>query len=838
MAQMHSLESGFKKAKKVSAERRRRRRLRRWLLSIAAGAVAILVVGIVLNYGAIVGLFSGGPEEHIAETVETAEVPDVYIPAIVDLAGDPMRISIGESFGAQLTRFVPRPEGVPPERASGEIAVLSDTMITQSQRFMTTLPSSPKDFAFYQSQRMRAAAPVGDAEAELAAFETDVAPVDTFEDAEPDFVLVDPDADPIEAPVTVTDAAALADDGDGWGGAGAPGEEAVAQTAVANTTSVAEAYEENLRYKPDSDYFARVLVERTLEGLVVENGLSAADGQLYQQAMVTVLGKEMLQPGDIVAIRGVRNARGDPQRVVQLSLYTAETYIGTLARADDGRIVQGADPWVRDDLFNLSQGLEVAQPGRQYRLLDAIYSTAARNGVPTGVLGEAIMLLSRGFDLEAFASNDDKLILAYAKSGEGDAGGLGRVLYVAVKGSGRDIECYVYQATPGGEYSCFDPKTSGIPGGLTPGGMVTPVSGVMTSKFGPRMHPIFKEMRVHAGVDWAAPTGTPIYAAYAGTVAAAAVSGGYGNLVRLSHPGGAETRYAHMSKFADGLAAGQQVAAGQLIGYVGTTGNSTGPHLHFEVRVGGAPADPLTTVVTVAVTTSATVSISDGSAVDQLTDRIVHVESGGSATAKNPLSSATGAGQFIKSTWLRMMRTYRPDLANSMSEADLLALRFDYDLSREMVKNLAREGEAYLKARGHSITAGRLYLCHFLGMDGAATVLSASRETPLSAVLPAAVLNANPFLSGKDVGYVQDWAEKKMSGAAPKRTQSTTPVVQTPAGSPEFDLFKQAIAEVLAPPSDEVILEEPADEEPAPAETPVNNAAAVLPAIREPYARG
>ena len=129
------------------------------------------------------------------------ETPDVYIPAIVDLAGDPMRISIGETAGIQLTRFVPRPEGVPAERASGEIAVLTDTMITQSQRFMTTLPSSPKDFAFYQSQRMRAAAPVGDAEEELAAFDTEAAPVDAFaEDAEPDFVLVDPDADPIERP--------------------------------------------------------------------------------------------------------------------------------------------------------------------------------------------------------------------------------------------------------------------------------------------------------------------------------------------------------------------------------------------------------------------------------------------------------------------------------------------------------------------------------------------------------------------------------------------------------------------------------------------------------------
>src|SRR5688572_11612184 len=112
MAQMHSLESGFKKAKLASAERRRRRRWRRWFLSLAAAAVGVIAVGIGLNFSALVGLFSGGRMEPVPETVDIAEAPAVYIPAIVDLAGDPMRISIGENFASQLTRFVERPEGV------------------------------------------------------------------------------------------------------------------------------------------------------------------------------------------------------------------------------------------------------------------------------------------------------------------------------------------------------------------------------------------------------------------------------------------------------------------------------------------------------------------------------------------------------------------------------------------------------------------------------------------------------------------------------------------------------------------------------------------------------
>ena len=210
-----------------------------------------------------------------------------------------------------------------------------------------------------------------------------------------------------------------------------------------------------------------------------------------------------------------------------------------------------------------------------------------------------------------------------------------------------------------------------------------------------------------------------------------------------------------MQKFAIASGVGSKVKAGDIIGYIGTTGLSTGPHLHFELYQNGQAIDPLGTVTAAIATTS-------DPAVETLTDRIVHVESGGSARAKNPLSSATGAGQFISKTWIRMMNTYRPDLARTLSTADLLALRYDATLSREMVRNLAREGEAYLRARGHQITAGRLYLCHFLGMEGAHQVLAAPGSSQLSAVLGSAVIQANPFLTGKSASYVVDWAERKM----------------------------------------------------------------------------
>jgi len=332
---------------------------------------------------------------------------------------------------------------------------------------------------------------------------------------------------------------------------------------------------------------------------------------------------------------------------------------------------------------------------------------------------------------------------------------------------------------------------------------------VLTSTFGPRKHPILGVVRLHKGVDWKAPVGSPILAAFDGEITFQGDGGGYGNVVKISHAAGRETRYAHMQRFAAGNAVGTTVRAGTVIGYVGTTGLSTGPHLHFELYQAGEAVDPLGTVTVAAAAPSEPVvvqtSTSDDEAVEILTNKIIHVESSGSAHAKNPRSSATGLGQFITKTWLRMMNTYRPDLARSMTTEQLLALRFDPTISREMVRNLAREGEAYLKQRGHGITAGRLYLCHFLGMEGAHVVLSASRSAALVDVVGVTVIQANPFLTGKDAGYVIDWAERKMRGARGIASSSSPPslppagaVIEVRQDSPEFQLYKKAIGEVIA----------------------------------------
>ncbi len=135
------------------------------------------------------------------------------------------------------------------------------------------------------------------------------------------------------------------------------------------------------------------------------------------------------------------------------------------------------------------------------------------------------------------------------------------------------------------------PLTLGAPQALS--GLIRPIAKArMTSGFGWRMHPVLGDMRFHKGMDFAAPLGTPVYATADGIVEMMEWRGNYGRLVTLRHDKGLESRYAHLSGYEMGLRVGARVAQGQVIGYVGASGLATGPHLDFELRIGGQPVDP------------------------------------------------------------------------------------------------------------------------------------------------------------------------------------------------------------------------------------------------------
>lgn len=162
----------------------------------------------------------------------------------------------------------------------------------------------------------------------------------------------------------------------------------------------------------------------------------------------------------------------------------------------------------------------------------------------------------------------------------------------------------------------------------------------------------------------------------------------------------------------------------------------------------------------------------DHAAVKAIVERIIAVESNGDPNAKNQRSSATGAGQFLDATWLEMIRTHRRDLVQGRSEKEVLELRRDPELAREIVARFVEQNTAMLRKRGLPITPGTLYLTYFAGPAGAVAVLSVSENSDAASLLASAdatgrttrekLVHANPFLKMLTVGDLKEWANRKM----------------------------------------------------------------------------
>ena len=166
----------------------------------------------------------------------------------------------------------------------------------------------------------------------------------------------------------------------------------------------------------------------------------------------------------------------------------------------------------------------------------------------------------------------------------------GQVIYARMILSGAAKPLYRFELRPG-KTDYFDDTGRSAKRPL----LRTPIDGArLSSRFGKRRHPILGYTKMHRGVDFAAPTGTPIYAAGDGVIAFRGRKSGYGKYIRIRHAGGFNSAYAHMSRFRKGVTQGSRVKQGQVIGYVGSTGRSTGPHLHYEILARGRQVNPLT----------------------------------------------------------------------------------------------------------------------------------------------------------------------------------------------------------------------------------------------------
>ena len=165
-----------------------------------------------------------------------------------------------------------------------------------------------------------------------------------------------------------------------------------------------------------------------------------------------------------------------------------------------------------------------------------------------------------------------------------------------------------------------------------------------------------------------------------------------------------------------------------------------------------------------------------------LIDSIISAESGGDANAKNPNSSASGPSQFIDSTWLSTFKSARPDLAQGKTDDQILALKTDPQISREMTEAYANQNGAILSKNGLPVTDGNVYLSHFAGPGGAVKVLQADPTAPVESILGAAAVKANPFLRGMTAGDLQAWAAKKVGGSTPQPQAAPASPASPPGG--------------------------------------------------------
>ncbi len=230
--------------------------------------------------------------------------------------------------------------------------------------------------------------------------------------------------------------------------------------------------------------------------------------------------------------------------------------------------------------------------GTGVRLYQSIYETALRNKVPASVIEDMIRIYSYDVDFQRRVQAGDSFEVFFAGEDETPAvsNEKNEVLYAALTVGGETKKYYRFQTPDDSVVDYYDETGKSAKKFL----VRKPVNNaIMRSGFGGRRHPILGYTKMHTGVDWAAPYGTPIFASGNGVVEKAQWEGGYGKYIKLKHPNGYETAYGHMTAFAKGMEPGKRVNQGQVIGFVGSTGLSTGAHVHYEILVNGRFVDPM-----------------------------------------------------------------------------------------------------------------------------------------------------------------------------------------------------------------------------------------------------
>lgn len=319
----------------------------------------------------------------------------------------------------------------------------------------------------------------------------------------------------------------------------------------------------------------------TLMELLVRNDVPRSEAYNAIQALSKVYNPRDLNPGNAITVFFHKDpAVADPKfSGLQIEKDKINTVMVNLAEDGSYKVDQHEKPVFRS--------LKAARGS----IDNSLYVSAKNSGVPDAVILDLIKMYSWNVDFQRDIQIGDKFEVMYEEfaTGSGDVlSGRNTIVYAKLELGGRDMPFYLY-TSPSGDTDYFDNKGQSAKKSL----MKTPIDGArLSSGFGMRRHPILGYGKMHKGIDFAAPKGTPIYAAGDGTVEKIGVVGGYGKYIRIRHRKDLQTAYAHLNGYRAGLTAGSRVKQGQIIGYVGTTGRSTGPHLHYEILQNGKHVNP------------------------------------------------------------------------------------------------------------------------------------------------------------------------------------------------------------------------------------------------------
>jgi len=282
---------------------------------------------------------------------------------------------------------------------------------------------------------------------------------------------------------------------------------------------------------------------------------------------------------------------GENMQLARMSVYNDESIESIVAATDKGAFVQTPTAPAPQAKNRRSRSRnEVEEDQGAMRLYDSLYETALKQQIPRPIINELVRVFANDVDLQRGVAGGDTLDVFYDEGEEGSSAGRDGLLYASLETRNETYRYYRFFTPDDGLLDYYDENGRSSRKFL----VRKPIAnGETRSGFGMRRHPILGYYKMHTGVDWAAPLGTPILAAGNGTVIKAQWDSGYGRRVEIQHANGYITTYNHMSGVARGVKEGVRVKQGQVIGFLGSTGLSTGPHLHYEVMVNGHFVDPM-----------------------------------------------------------------------------------------------------------------------------------------------------------------------------------------------------------------------------------------------------